>query len=40
MSRALAIKQQSMVNGINVDDLTTLIENVKQNPREGLTRGR
>ena len=37
MSSALAIKQQSMVNGINVDDLTTLIENVKQNPREGLT---
>ena len=38
MSSAPKIKSQSIINGINVDDVNTLIETVRQNPREGLTR--
>ena len=37
MGSAEAIKQ-SIVNGINVDDVKTLIETVKQDERAGLTR--
>jgi len=38
MSSVPKIERQSVINGINVDDVNTLIETVKQNPREGLTR--
>jgi len=37
MSTAQVIKQQPVVNGINVEDVKALIETVKQDAREGLT---
>jgi uncharacterized OsmC-like protein len=37
VSNARAIKQQPVVNGINLEDVKDLIETVKQNAREGLT---
>ncbi len=37
MSNAQAIKQQPLVNGINVEDVKAVIETVRQNTREGLT---
>lgn len=37
MSSSLVLKQQSTVNGINVEDANRLIETVKQDSREGLT---
>jgi uncharacterized OsmC-like protein len=37
MSSAASLKQQSTVNGINVEDLKVLIQTVKQDPHEGLT---
>jgi hypothetical protein len=37
VSNARAIKQQPVVNGIDLENVNDLIETVKQNAREGLT---